>query len=207
MYQHSRRISEEESSVIKKQQDIHTVEAHKIGTIKAEISKHQRVLWKVKWKETLSRKIKLFNVLTGPIPYNWLKTIPLVENGFYLDKSVFLWQHSCTCTSTEILKENICTISRFVYLRNVARMQQILIETGRELPVHKTDIKKCTVTVRLRAKYHLNFCIGRSRAKNIKELIENNNDSVSNDIEYTYVLGITETTKSLTLLSLCNVFR
>ena len=62
-------------------------------------------------------------------------------------------------------------------------------------------------TVRLRAKYHLNFCIGRSCAKNIKELIENNNDSVSNDIEYTYVLGITETTKSLTLLSLCNVFR
>lgn len=110
------------------------------------------------------------------------------------------------CTFTEILKENICTISRFVYLTNVARVQQILIETGQELPVNKRDINKCTVTVRLHAKYHLNFCIGCSRAKNMKELIENNNDGVSNDNEYTYVLGITETTKSLTLLSLCNVF-
>ena len=94
VYQHSRKISEEGSTLIKKQQDIYTVDEHKINNIKAEIKSqntkdHENKSNEIKAQLSDQNKIKVINASTEPTAYNWLTTIPLVEHGFHLEKNVF----------------------------------------------------------------------------------------------------------------------
>ena len=94
VYQHSRKISEEGSTLIKKQQDIYTVDEYKINNIKAEIKSqntkdHENKLNEIKAQQSDQNKIKVINASTEPTAYNWLTTIPLVEHGFHLEKNVF----------------------------------------------------------------------------------------------------------------------
>ena len=65
-----------------------------------------------------------------------------------------------------------------------------------ELLSSKRNIPKSTVMGWLRAKLSfnplksINICIRGSRAKNLKEMIESNQDDTINDIAFAYVLSI-----------------